>query len=91
MNQQDDEQGQSSVRIAEEAPRAVAAPKARGFAAMDRGLVSELAQRGGRAAHRAGTAHQFTSDEARLAGRKGGLATHAKREARRADALAVKS
>jgi general stress protein YciG len=53
--------------------------KARGFAAMDRTLVSELAKRGGKAAHRAGTAHQFTSDEARVAGRKGGMATHAKR------------
>jgi len=53
--------------------------KLRGFAAMDPQLVSELAKRGGKAAHRAGTAHQFTSDEARLAGRKGGMATHAKR------------
>jgi general stress protein YciG len=54
--------------------------KARGFAAMDPTLVSELAKRGGKAAHRAGTAHQFTSDEARIAGRKGGMATHAKRD-----------
>jgi general stress protein YciG len=53
--------------------------KPRGFAAMDPNLVSELAKRGGKAAHRAGTAHQFTSDEARVAGRKGGMATHAKR------------
>ncbi len=51
----------------------------RGFAAMDPKLVSELAKRGGKAAHRAGTAHQFTSEEARVAGRKGGQATHAKR------------
>jgi general stress protein YciG len=54
--------------------------KPRGFAAMEPKLVSELAKRGGRAAHRAGTAHQFTSDEARVAGRKGGMATHAKRK-----------
>jgi general stress protein YciG len=53
--------------------------KPRGFAAMDPKLVSELAKRGGKAAHRAGTAHQFTSEEARVAGRKGGMATHAKR------------
>jgi general stress protein YciG len=53
--------------------------KPRGFAAMDPRLVSELAKRGGKAAHRAGTAHQFTSAEAREAGRRGGLATHAKR------------
>jgi general stress protein YciG len=53
--------------------------KPRGFAAMDRKLVSEIARKGGRAAHSAGTAHEFTTDEARNAGRKGGLATHAKR------------
>ncbi len=61
------------------APRATKARKPRGFAAMDPKLVSELAKRGGEAAHRAGTAHQFTSAEAREAGRRGGLATHAKR------------
>jgi general stress protein YciG len=55
--------------------------KLRGFAAMDPKLVSELAKRGGLAAHRAGTAHQFTTAEAREAGRKGGKATHAKRRA----------
>jgi len=51
----------------------------RGFAAMDPKLVSEIARKGGKAAHTAGTAHEFTSDEARAAGRKGGMATHAKR------------
>ena len=51
----------------------------RGFAAMERELVSEIARKGGKAAHSAGTAHEFTSEEARLAGRKGGRATHAKR------------
>jgi uncharacterized protein len=51
----------------------------RGFAAMDRKLVSEIARKGGKAAHSAGTAHEFTSEEARVAGRKGGRATHAKR------------
>jgi general stress protein YciG len=59
---------------AEEAPR-----RRRGFAAMDRTLVSDIARKGGKAAHTAGTAHEFTSDEARAAGRKGGLAAHAKR------------
>ncbi len=58
---------------------AAKARKPRGFAAMDPQLVSELAMRGGKAAHRAGTAHQFTSAEAREAGRKGGIASHAKR------------
>jgi general stress protein YciG len=44
----------------------------RGFASMDRGKQREIASKGGRAAHEKGTAHQFTTDEAREAGRKGG-------------------
>jgi general stress protein YciG len=55
------------------------AKRPRGFAAMDRRQVSEIARKGGKAAHSAGTAHEFTSEEARVAGRKGGRATHAKR------------
>jgi uncharacterized protein len=51
--------------------------KKRGFASMDREQVREFARRGGVAAHRAGTAHEFSSNEAREAGRKGGLASHA--------------
>ena len=51
----------------------------RGFAAMDRSKVSEIASKGGKAAHAAGTAHQFTSDEARAAGKKGGVAPHVRR------------
>jgi general stress protein YciG len=54
-------------------------PRRRGFAAMDRDRVKEMASKGGKAAHAAGTAHQFTSDEARVAGRKGGMAPHARR------------
>ena len=53
--------------------------KPRGFAAMDRTKVSEIASKGGKAAHAAGTAHQFTSDEARVAGKKGGVAPHVRR------------
>lgn len=51
----------------------------RGFATLDPALVREIARKGGKAAHAAGTAHEFTSDEARAAGRKGGHASHAKR------------
>jgi len=58
----------------------------RGFAAMDRKLVSEIARKGGKAAHSAGTAHEFTSEEARVAGQKGGRATHAKRRSTRPEA-----
>jgi general stress protein YciG len=32
----------------------------------------EIASKGGRAAHQKGTAHEWTADEARAAGRKGG-------------------
>ena len=55
------------------------APRRRGFAAMDRTRVKEIASKGGRAAHAAGTAHQFSADEARNAGRKGGMAPHVRR------------
>ena len=53
--------------------------KKRGFAAMDPKKVAEIASKGGKAAHAAGTAHQFTSDEARTAGKKGGVAPHVRR------------
>ena len=46
----------------------------RGFASMDPSKQRELASKGGRAAHAKGTAHEFTSEEARVAGRKGGEA-----------------
>jgi general stress protein YciG len=46
----------------------------RGFASMDPNKQREIASKGGRAAHAKGTAHEFTSDEARVAGRKGGEA-----------------
>jgi general stress protein YciG len=46
----------------------------RGFAAMDPAKQREIASKGGRAAHAKGTAHEFTADEARSAGRKGGMA-----------------
>ena len=53
----------------------------RGFAAMDLTIVRELARKGGRAAHERGTAHEFTSEEASVAGRKGGLASRSNRSA----------
>ncbi|HEY6986479.1 MAG TPA: KGG domain-containing protein [Rhodanobacteraceae bacterium] len=55
------------------------AARDRGFASMDRARQREIASMGGRAAHRQGLAHQFTSDEARAAGRKGGEAVSANR------------
>ena len=44
----------------------------RGFASMDQHRQKEIARKGGRAAHEKGKAHEFTPDEARAAGRKGG-------------------
>jgi general stress protein YciG len=44
----------------------------RGFASMDTHRQREIARKGGRAAHEKGKAHEFTPDEARAAGRKGG-------------------
>jgi len=43
---------------------------------MDPEKQREIARKGGRAAHEKGTAHEWTSDEARTAGRKGGEASH---------------
>lgn len=46
--------------------------KNRGFASMDPKRQKEIASLGGRTAHARGTAHQFTSEEAKIAGSKGG-------------------
>lgn len=46
----------------------------RGFASMDEERRRQIASKGGRAAHQSGRAHQFNSEEARAAGRKGGEA-----------------
>ena len=46
---------------------------------MDRAKQREIASKGGKAAHQKGTAHEWTSEEARDAGRKGGLASHKRR------------
>ena len=51
----------------------------RGFSSMDKQKQREIASKGGKAAHQKGTAHEFTSEEARIAGRKGGAASRARR------------
>jgi len=85
MNPVLDPNNNPSINDTSEEPKAETAsepPKPRrprGFAAMDRTKVSEIASKGGKAAHAAGTAHQFTSDEAREAGKKGGVAPHVRR------------
>ena len=51
----------------------------RGFASMDRAKQREIASKGGRTAHQKGTAHEWTSEEARDAGRRGGIESHRRR------------
>lgn len=59
---------ESSSQDQESSPKARRSP--RGFAAMDPQRQREIASLGGRAAHQSGHAHEFTSEEARVAGRK---------------------
>jgi general stress protein YciG len=61
-----------------ETPRAKAP---RGFAKLSADQMRAVASLGGKAAHEAGTAHEFTPSEARDAGRKGGMARAAKAKA----------
>ncbi len=46
---------------------------------MDPAKQREIASKGGKAAHQKGTAHEWTSEEARDAGRKGGISSHRRR------------
>lgn len=58
----------------------------RGFAALDPLRQSELAHKGGKSAHAKGSAHEFTSAEAKIAGKKGGLRSKELLERRRSAA-----
>src|SRR6266699_4205101 len=58
----------------------VVAKEDRGFASMDRSKQRDIASKGGKAAHQKGTAHEWTSEEAREAGRKGGVASHRRQQ-----------
>jgi general stress protein YciG len=49
----------------------------RGFAAMDPEAQKKIASKGGKTAHASGVAHEFTEEEAKVAGRKGGK-THSR-------------
>jgi len=53
---------------------------ARGFAAMSPERQKQIASEGGRAAHKLGVAHEWNSDEARKAGKKGGQIVSQNRE-----------
>jgi general stress protein YciG len=56
------------------------AKKRRGFAVMSAEKQREIASKGGKSAHQKGTAHQFTPEEARSAGTKGGRAAADKKK-----------
>jgi uncharacterized protein len=58
----------------------------RGFASMDRTKQRDIASKGGKAAHQKGTAHEWKSEEAREAGRKGGMASHRRKQQQSGDA-----
>jgi general stress protein YciG len=64
---------------------ATVAKEDRGFASMDPNKQREIASKGGKAAHQKGTAHEWTSEEARDAGRKGGIASHQRRREQQGD------
>lgn len=54
--------------------------KKRGFAAISPERLREIASKGGIAAHKKGTAHTWTTEEAIKAGRKGGITKHNRRK-----------
>ncbi len=66
--------------MSDDTPDTLPAPPPRGFAAITPERRREISARGGKAAHAAGTAHKFTTEEAQAAGRKGGAAKHANRK-----------
>ena len=65
-------QRESTMNDPEKARNAGERRERRGFASMSPEKQREIASKGGRAAHQKGTAHEWTSEEARSAGRKGG-------------------
>jgi len=61
----------TTTPLADPVPLSSAAPRRlRGFAAMSLEKRKEIASMGGLAAHACGRAHQFSSEEARAAGKK---------------------
>jgi hypothetical protein len=53
--------------------------KPQGFATFSPEKRRELSSKGGKRCHELGLAHQFTKEEAAIAGKKGGLAPHKRR------------
>ena len=63
-------QDTSTITTTESTASTTSTPRLRGFAAMSPEKKKEIASMGGRAAHACGRAHQFSSEEARAAGKK---------------------
>jgi general stress protein YciG len=87
MNPNDQRKPDASMQTGDDSSQAAGSRSAessgtsrRGFASMDESRQRAIASEGGRAAHARGTAHEFTSEEAREAGRKGGEAVSQNRE-----------
>lgn len=76
---QDDEQSTTNGRTESSGSRTQRSSN-RGFAAMDPEKQKQIASEGGRAAHKQGVAHEWSSEEARAAGRKGGQIVSRNRE-----------
>jgi len=74
-NQQGKDQGRSAQSQGGARNENASGNDRRGFAGMDEEKQRQIASEGGRAAHQSGNAHEFDSEEAREAGRKGGQAT----------------
>ena len=65
--------GESATKVAPRPANRVSSKSRRGFAAMSPETQRRIASEGGKASHASGRGHRFSADEARDAGRKGGL------------------
>ena len=63
----------SAAKTATRPANRVGTKSRRGFAAMSPETQRRIASEGGKASHASGRGHRFSADEARDAGRKGGL------------------
>ena len=63
----------ASAKLSTRPANRVGTKSRRGFAAMSPETQRRIASEGGKASHASGRGHRFSADEARDAGRKGGL------------------
>ena len=63
----------SATKVSPRPANRVGTKSRRGFAAMSPETQRRIASEGGKASHASGRGHRFSADEARDAGRKGGL------------------